>query len=248
MDNHQNSLGEILLRPFSRVAIINLPRRSDRRCEMERELDRIGLKFNCSKLSFFSAIEPTETHGFDTVGILGCFLSHLSLLRQARKDRVESILILEDDADFDLPPKDELEKILEPLSADSWDVIYLGYHYPKRFLEEHQRGVHDFGKTYNIGGSHAIAFSRRVIPHLIEYLEKILEDVKQGHPRPMHIDGAYTEFRRNHLPLVTYVAVPALSFQRRSASDIQNLNFYDRIGPLRTITSKLRRWMPRRES
>ena len=59
--------------------VINLPYRTDRRSEMQRELSRIGWN-----AQFFPAIRPASAGSFSSIGAHGCFLSHLAVLKAAR--------------------------------------------------------------------------------------------------------------------------------------------------------------------
>jgi glycosyl transferase, family 25 len=62
------------------------------------------------------------------------------------------------------------------------------------------------------------------IPMFAGFLRQVL-DRPPGHPEggPMHVDGAYTTFRRNHPEFMTLAAIPSLGHQRASRSDIYPL-------------------------
>jgi glycosyl transferase family 25 len=70
------------------VFYINLDRRTDRRREIEGELEGMGLSGER-----FAGIAATP-------GIVGCGLSHLAVLRLARDRGLKNVLILEDDFQF----------------------------------------------------------------------------------------------------------------------------------------------------
>jgi glycosyl transferase, family 25 len=57
----------------------------------------------------------------------------------------------------------------------------------------------------------------------------------------MHVDGAYSWFRRQHPEVITLLAMPELGHQRSSRTDIHDLNWYDRSIVLRPLVSVLRR-------
>ena len=76
------------------IFYINLNRRTDRKEEIEKELDNFGLTYER-----FEAIE-------DNFGAVGCGLSHIEVLKIARDRNYENIIILEDDFTF-LVSKDE---------------------------------------------------------------------------------------------------------------------------------------------
>ena len=82
---------------FERIVVINLPERTDRRREMTAELRRAGIDRRDPRLQFFAGIRPADAGQYPSIGARGCFESHLGVIREAIRDRVESVLILEDD-------------------------------------------------------------------------------------------------------------------------------------------------------
>ncbi len=56
---------------------------------------------------------------------------------------------------------------------------------------------------------------------MVDYLEAMLQRPK-GSPDggPMHVDGAYSWFRRAHPEVAAYVCTPSVAQQRSSRSDI----------------------------
>jgi glycosyl transferase family 25 len=100
----------------AKTIYINLDRRTDRRAEMEAELAKIGMT-----AERFPAIERKP-------GALGCGLSHLAVLRKAKEERWENVLILEDDFTFlvDGPTFDQDLKAVFDLKIP-YDVIMLAY-------------------------------------------------------------------------------------------------------------------------
>ena len=70
------------------IFYINLDKRTDRKIHIENQLKLL----NWSAHRF-----PAILHSF---GAIGCSLSHLTLLRYARKNKLDHILIMEDDVTF----------------------------------------------------------------------------------------------------------------------------------------------------
>ena len=70
------------------IIYINLNRRTDRKEQIEQELNSFGLSYER-----FEAIE-------DNYGAVGCGLSHIEVLKIARDRNYENIIILEDDFTF----------------------------------------------------------------------------------------------------------------------------------------------------
>lgn len=221
-----------LFAAFDRIRVVNLPQRTDRRAEMERELRAAGL-LGDARVAFFPAVACSDPGPFLRVGSHGAFRSHLTLLREAA-DAGESILILQDDCDFLLP---ELEAYRLP---PRWDLFYGGYvaHDPANLAES------------DIIGAHFMGFSPRAAQVAADYLTRYLEpdftpDAKSAampnfNPaiRPP-IDGAFVWMRRAHPELVTVFAM--LGAQRPSRTDIGDQRLFDRIPGLRTLAGWARR-------
>ncbi len=93
---------------------INLEHRVDRKNQVEEELKTIGIK-----AERFNAIKMEN-------GAIGCSMSHLKLLQDAVNNKLDHILILEDDITFLQPEvfKTQLNKFFE-LHGNNWDVILL---------------------------------------------------------------------------------------------------------------------------
>ena len=102
---------------IAKIVYINLDRRKDRRAQMEAECERMGLQ-----MERFSAI-PHET-----IGLVGCGLSHLNVLKQAKQQSLKNVLILEDDFQFSVS-REELEKRVEELFTykPDFDVCMFTY-------------------------------------------------------------------------------------------------------------------------
>ena len=73
------------------IFYINLDKRTDRRAEIEQELQQFNLY---DKAERFPAI-PVPNQG-----ILGCTMSHLAVLKLAKERKYKQVLILEDDFFF----------------------------------------------------------------------------------------------------------------------------------------------------
>jgi glycosyl transferase family 25 len=201
---------------FDLLRIINLPARTDRRQQMERELRRVGLGGD-PRVGFFPAIQPHDEAPFRSRGEKGVFLSHVAVLREAA-DRGASVLILEDDADF--------TEALATAGQASGDIFYGGYEADRP------------GDLHNsdIIGAHCMGFSAGTAAALLPYLTELLD-----HSSPPPIDGAYVWFRRAHPEVATVFAIPPIAVQRPSRSDIAALRFFDRIPLLRGAAGQARR-------
>lgn len=96
---------------ITNIFYINLEHRTDRKEHVEHQLSLLGLsgqRFNAIKMEN---------------GAIGCSMSHLKLLQNALTNKLEHILIVEDDITFLKPEifKSQLNKFLA--SGRKWDVI-----------------------------------------------------------------------------------------------------------------------------
>lgn len=76
------------IKDIKNVYYINLDKRIDRKQHFENQMKMIGLNANR-----FPAIEHN-------IGAIGCSMSHLQLLKYAKKNNLDHILIMEDDITF----------------------------------------------------------------------------------------------------------------------------------------------------
>ncbi|MFY7904901.1 MAG: hypothetical protein ACOVO0_02090, partial [Burkholderiaceae bacterium] len=82
---------------FDRIVIINLPERTDRQRQVAAELRRLDLELRTPGVQLFPAIKPDDAADFPSRGARGAYLSHLEVLRLARRDGVQALLVMEDD-------------------------------------------------------------------------------------------------------------------------------------------------------
>lgn len=230
---------------FDRVVIISLASRKDRRLDVTLELARIGLEPGTGGVEFFDAVRPVEAGDFPSIGARGCFLSHLTLLEASAQAQISSLLILEDDVGF-VRDISEKNRMLGPaLSSEEWSIFYGGY---SGFQEDIGQGVRtslvNIEPDREIGQTHCIGLRGTAIVEAAKYLRAMLSR-PAGAPDggPMHVDGAYSWYRREHPERRTLAASPAIAYQRPSRSDIfENLAWYDKSRTLRPVLSNLRRW------
>lgn len=209
---------------FDRICIINLPERTDRRRAVTRELQRQGMAVDGGRVRFFAAIRPAGPAGFPNTGARGCFLSHLEVLRQARADGVQRLLVLEDDAMFtaELGRAASLGIVLE---RTDWHLAYPGHAQPA------QPGPLIWRTSREpLVGTHCYAVHHSALEGIVEYLQACLHR-PAGHPEggPMHYDGALSRQRQTLPHLITLLASRSLAGQCSSRSDIYGPSWLDRL-------------------
>lgn len=231
------TINDTFLSSFDKVFIINLPERSDRRKEIGAEFDRMGAS-NHAKIEMFPAVKPADPGGFPSIGARGCFMSHLAILRLARDSGMQRVLIVEDDLMFSNYLRRHQGEVALHMEGTSYDIVYLGH-----LIEAKNTGAVQF-QNYDkpLMQSHFIAFRGNVIASLVDFFEAMLER-PPGHPDggPMHVDGAYSTFRKQHPEWTTQIAVPSLGFQRPSPSDIAGFRWFDKIAVLKELSAFARR-------
>ena len=204
---------------FGGTFVINLPDRTDRRRAIARELKEAGMPFQPGKVEIFTAIRPNDAAGFPSAGVRGCFLSHLGVLLEARRRKLPSVLVLEDDLTFSPLINQHVDALREMLAREEWGFAYLG-HVEKVSNEPPPKLVRFSGPLVT---AHFYAVNGSILDRLIDYLQQVLKR-SPGDPAggPMHVDGALTMFRQANPDIVTLIAKPNLGWQRSSRSDLHS--------------------------
>jgi GR25 family glycosyltransferase involved in LPS biosynthesis len=156
------------IKDIKNVFYINLDYRSDRRHHFETEIKKLDLDVSANR---FNAIKHT-------CGAVGCSMSHLALLKSAKQQNLDHILIMEDDIMF-LNPEIFTNSINNFLSGGTdFDVLLIsgnnmgdynriddfcvritkcqtttGYlvknHYYDKLIENIERGIRNLLKNFN---------------------------------------------------------------------------------------------------
>ncbi|NDU99539.1 glycosyltransferase family 25 protein [Pseudoroseicyclus tamaricis] len=229
--------GAALVRLFPRIHVINLASRADRRREIDAQLRRIGLSLEHEAVRLFPAARPDDRGEWESIGARGCFLSHLSLLRQIAKGDAPAALILEDDCDF----TPALGRGLAALETTPWDMVY-GHVHGWGDAGGLPEGAIPCPPEAEVRTSHFIGITRDAAARAAPYLEAITRR-PYGDPAggPMHVDGAYTWWRRSEREMPVVCLSPPAARQRPSRTDIQPHAWYDRLPALAMALQTARR-------
>jgi glycosyl transferase, family 25 len=227
---------------FDKVYVINLPNRSDRREEIEPQLNKIGLSLNHPKVILFNAIKPQDAGEFESIGARGCFLSHLGVLKDAKPKKIEKFLIFEDDLNLSKNFIAQSELVLSMLKSNDWDIFYGDYRLYEH-LELDKNAAQIVSTNFTLGNANFVGFKGEILDSIISYLETMLSR-PTGHPLggPMHVDGAYTWFRKDNPNIITIVATPILGFQRSSTSDIAKPVWKDKVPFVKSIKNLVKQF------
>lgn len=226
-----------LLSVFDRICVINLPERKDRRSLVSLELKNVGHPEDGNRVRFIEAVRPSSSEGFPSIGARGCYLSHLSVLRQAQQEGVRNVLVLEDDVSLSPKLAGPLSELSGPLMDSAWHFAHIGH------VEPSLPGGLRWEKAYPgqpLVCLHCYAVNSEAFAPLIAYLEACLKRAP-GDPLggPMHVDGAFTMFRASNPKFITLIASESLASQRSSRSDISGAKWFDR-GFLQPVMGRIR--------
>jgi hypothetical protein len=205
---------------FDRVYVINLPSRPERLEAITRELKRADLDFSSGKVELFRALRPDDAAGFPNIGFRGCFLSHLQIIKLARRDNLSNVLIVEDDSLFRRRLLGNQERVVNLLQKKDWDLVYFGHsvQLPKFQQIEFVEFPGDFlgGQFYGVRG--------RIFDKLIAFMDDYQQKIMKARPAVDHgYDGVMNLFRKETPNLVTLIAAENLVEQKDFSSDIEAL-------------------------
>lgn len=227
------------------IYVINLPERTDRRRRMDSVLSTVGLSFKDKRINLFSAVKVSDAAGFPSPGVRGCFLSHKTVIEQAREAGYERVLILEDDVEFARNTLKLLSTLPEVKSnALPPGFFYFGYEDPYADSEHANRHTNSLKldvKQGRIVCAHAYVVSADIYDLLLSHLDDCLHgnpgDTEIG---PMDVDGAYNAFRRRYPDISATVTTPQLAWQRETHSDLHARQWH--LMPfMRSVLSPIRR-------
>jgi glycosyl transferase, family 25 len=226
---------------FDRLAIIHLPAREDRYRALRRELSRIGIDINGSKVNIPDPPMPKTSNGFTSRGVYGSYLSHLEIIEKAYRDGLDTVWVLEDDAIFSRRFDNEQMAIGQYLRVNPWDMLFIG-HSGWNGLPDSSTGLLRFSGPFI--WAHCYAVHRRIMPRLIEHLRKSI-DRESGHPDggKVYIDAAYFLFRQFNPDVISVITWPCLSVQKGSRSGLGTGNRFDKhpaISPIVHLARTLR--------
>lgn len=170
-------------------------------------------------------------------------MSHLSILRKAEKDNLNRVLILEDDLNFVENFPNRVNAILDTLSRSDWNIFYGGHHLPVSVTNYLNKDISTLSPNSEVLTAHFIAFQHSTTIKKISNYLGLINSRKNGDLRggPMHVDGAYSWFKKQFPETKTVVAYPVLGYQRSSRTDIHDLNWYDKLFFVKHLISGLRK-------
>jgi GR25 family glycosyltransferase involved in LPS biosynthesis len=208
---------------INQIYIINLQHRKDRWEACMKQLNR----YNIRNYVRFDAIKP-DLNQIDPVqysqnnlridtnyirGSLGCKLSHLNIIKHAKQNNIEQILILEDDflmsENFIHKFNSTMQKVKK--KNLSFDMLYLGFSVVRSdpYIDT---DITNLKKLKNCHTTHAYMLNKHFYDTIINEIETCY----------CEIDVCYANLQKKNENI--YGISPCLIGQRESYSDILNKN------------------------
>jgi len=199
---------------FDRICYINLPKRADRRKRMDQLLLANGISAGRIRAVEGNtwgwkpdAYKP-PLRGFE--GMSGCISTHISILRDAMKDDVQSVLVFEDDCEFVDHFSEKFDLWSENVPSD-WDMLYLG-------------GLNGVGQYVEGIKEHVVAITEMTSTHAYAVNQRVFAEVLNiwYSGFPFLKDSVDGYLRTLQTTLKAYAFNPPMAWQRADHSDIQN--------------------------
>lgn len=186
---------------FSKTFLINLDRRADRLKASQRRADSIGLEFErfpaCDgakeKLQIPTPQEVGQSPIYWNLAAAGLCVTLLRIYEKAKAEKLDSILILEDDFEFS-PDVKNINTFIDTNMKDipsDWESIYFGANHAKPFIHLTEN-VARLGGAYT---THAHAVRSTVFDIMIEELSKMNNPVDVTYCNTIHSRGNSYVFR-----------------------------------------------------
>lgn len=205
-----NHLEKYLGIKLDQVYCISIDIREDRRKDINMYCNELGIKVKFLIVKRHK--DPT----------LGCLRSHILCVKDAKKNKYNNILILEDDAMINV----ETVKRNTISVPKDFDMLYLGYNINNGY--KHSK---DLLKVVSAQCLHSYVLNKRVFNYVLENVGKDWESFpeymirnvfeRQVNFKPRAIDLFYGKIV-NQIRGKSYGVYPMISLQKPSFSDIEN--------------------------
>jgi glycosyl transferase family 25 len=206
---------------INKAYVINLSHRTDRWEEIQKKFANTGIELVrwdavYGKKLDDKLIKDMTTpfcYNFCSYGMIGCWLSHLTLWYHIVENNETNILILEDDAEPVENFNEILKETLRNLPKD-WEFLYLGYIYgnmSEANLIKKINDKHDIITLREIYGTHAYILTN-------ECAHKLISD-EDMNKVSYHIDHYLSHMKFPKKEIKVYCVNPSIINQSTSQSD-----------------------------
>jgi len=181
---------------FDKIYCINLDHRTDRWKLVQKQFAKVGI---LDRVERFSGIKHK-------LGFVGCRKSHLKIIRMAKEQNLNNVFIFEDDCKFLNYDLSTLNKAIQSLKKEDWELFYLGGR-----IKEPTRSVCDNLFESKLTSTQSYAVNKNCYDKILhsQTIEKLKEKL-------YIIDQWYATNMKS------YCINPLMTTQRTSYSDIEN--------------------------
>ena len=196
---------------FDEIVYINLDHRTDRKQEFETEIKKLGIT-NYTRIPgiYPGPLIPNEP--LNRNRHIACGTVHKNIVQYAKDNKLNNILIFEDDVTFTKDSLHIIEKSLDDLSKiNDWDLFYVSGIVIDTSL---QYVTDNLVNVNTLLTNHAYAINHKAYELILTYNPKI----------DCAIDGWYGQQTDDSLIIGSrfkkYLIYPLVAYQRYSLSDI----------------------------
>lgn len=191
------------------VYYINLSHRTDRKQHCEKELNEMNFEY-----TRFNAIK-------NSLGILGCGMSHLGVLQEAKKLNLDYVVIIEDDILF--TDKIEYIKMLKNFFSKKidYDVFLLGCN-----IKEYEVYKDNIVKVNRCFAAHGYIVKNHYYDKMIKNFKESIKNLLEKNDNQYYIDVYWQKLQKEDTFLTL---LPLTVTQKEFYSDIENklVNYED---------------------
>lgn len=213
-----------MLNLFKDIYCINLISREDRWHKVQKSFSQIGIE---GRVKRFPAVNPrkydfdpkfdTKVGPYYVVPNAGCFGSHRAIIKKAKEDGLEQVLVFEDDVSFLHEEIALVSHAIEDL-PNTWGLFYLG-----ATVEKKMGMVSNFlFRTDCAKATHAVAYHHTVYDDILSKVPEDIPELVEFTAGCVAVDNfLIQEIQSKH---TTYICNPLFAVQGKSFSDIVQRN------------------------
>lgn len=194
---------------FDKVFLVNLDKRVDRLENFQKQVE----KYNLGEYSRISAIDGSTidvkkyTNKLRS-GELGLLMTNLNIIKESKKNKYETILVVEDDCNFSEEIKN-IDEYFNSLPSD-WDMLYMGGNHNTHMRVPPPVKINEkIVKLHSTYSTHFIGIKNTLYEHIESMISKYQEP----------LDLSYVRLQKS---FNIYSFSPAIANQIVDFSDIQN--------------------------